>query len=114
MREQLGAAYLSVGLSFNQGTFNAFNHDGVPERFTAAPAAPGSAEYTLDKVRYRDYVVDLRNTPTAARSWLAEPHTIKNIGATYPGIADAPQIRLAQTHDVLIHLQEVQAAQMLN
>ncbi|MFI8327021.1 erythromycin esterase family protein [Streptomyces sp. NPDC085529] len=114
LRERLGADYLSVGLTFNQGSFNAFNHDGVPERFTALPSAPGTAEHTLDKVRYRDYVVDLRNAPTAARTWLAEPHTIKNIGATYPGIADAPRIRLAQTHDVLIHLQQVQAARMLN
>ncbi|MFF8769213.1 erythromycin esterase family protein [Kitasatospora sp. NPDC015120] len=114
LREQLGAGYLSVGLSFNQGTFNAFDHDGAPQRFTAVPTAPGTAEHTLDKVRYRDYVVDLRNTPTAARTWLAEPHTIKNIGATYPGIADAPQIRLAQTHDILIHLHQVEAAHMLN
>nr|BFD84656.1 hypothetical protein StreXyl84_40570 [Streptomyces sp. Xyl84] len=52
--------------------------------------------------------------PTAARAWLAEPHTVKNIGATYPGIADAPQIRLTQTHDVLIHVHQVQAAHMLN
>ncbi|CAM5603248.1 erythromycin esterase family protein [Streptomyces tanashiensis] len=114
LREQLGTGYLSVGLTFNQGTFNAFNHDGAPQRFTAAPAAPGTAEHTLDKVRHRDYVVDLRTAPTAARAWLAEPHTIKNIGATYPGIADAPQIRLTQTHDVLIHLHQVQAAHMLN
>ncbi|MGW4381241.1 erythromycin esterase family protein [Kitasatospora sp. NPDC004531] len=114
LREQLGARYLSVGLAFNQGAFNAFNHDGVPERFTVAPAAPGTAEYTLDKVRYRDYVVDLRNTPAPATTWLAEPHPIKNIGATYPGIADAPQVRLSETHDVLIHLEQVQAAHMLN
>ncbi|MCG6497675.1 erythromycin esterase family protein [Kitasatospora sp. A2-31] len=114
LRERLGAGYLSVGLSFDHGTFNAFNQDGAPQLFTIGPAASGTAEHTLDKVRYRDYVVDLRNTPTAARTWLAEPHTIKNIGAAYPGIADAPQIRLAQTHDILIHLQQVQAAHMLN
>ncbi|MER6851316.1 hypothetical protein AB0A81_33570 [Streptomyces flaveolus] len=51
-----------------------------------------------------------RSTPAAARAWLAAPHTVKNIGATYPGIADAPQIRLAQTHDVVIHLPQVEAA----
>ncbi|MFF9457427.1 hypothetical protein [Streptomyces flaveolus] len=52
----------------------------------------------------------LRDTPAAARAWLAAPHTVKNIGATYPGIADAPQIRLAKAHDVVIHLQRVEAA----
>ncbi|MEV6549849.1 erythromycin esterase family protein [Streptomyces sp. NPDC051597] len=110
LREQLGGGYLSVGLTFGQGSFNAFGQDGGVHRFTVGPAAPGTAEHTLDRVRYRDFVVDLRNTPAAARAWLAAPHPVKNIGAAYPGTADAPQIRLAQAHDVVIHLQRVEAA----
>ncbi|CAL9650395.1 putative protein (plasmid) [Streptomyces sp. enrichment culture] len=113
LREQLGAGYLSVGLTFDRGSFNAFDQDGAARRFTVGPAAPGTAEHTLDRVRFRDFVVDLRNAPTAARTWLAAPHTVKNIGATYPGIADAPQIRLAEAHDVVIHLHQVEAARML-
>ncbi|MET7275440.1 erythromycin esterase family protein [Streptomyces flaveolus] len=113
LREQLGRGYLSVGLTFDRGSFNALGQDGGVHRFAVGPAAPGTAEHTLDRVRYRDYLVDLRATPAAARTWLAAPHTVKNIGATYPGIADAPQIRLAQTHDVVIHLQRVEAAHML-
>ncbi|MFD8273224.1 erythromycin esterase family protein [Streptomyces flaveolus] len=113
LREQLGRGYLSVGLTFGRGSFNALGQDGGVHRFAVGPAAPGTAEHTLDRVRYRDFLVDLRDTPTAARAWLAAPHTVKNIGATYPGIADAPQIRLAQTHDVVIHLQRVEAAHML-
>ncbi|MEU2792639.1 erythromycin esterase family protein [Streptomyces sp. NPDC007100] len=113
LREQLGSGYLSVGLTFDQGSFNAFGHDGAAHRFTVGPAAPGTTEHTLDRVRHRDYMVDLRNAPAPARAWLATPHTLKNIGATYPGIADAPQIRLADSHDVVIHLHRVQAARML-
>ncbi|MFJ6518183.1 erythromycin esterase family protein [Streptomyces filamentosus] len=113
LREQLGGGYLSVGLTFDHGSFNAFGTDGAVHRFTVGPAAPGTAEHTLDRVRYRDFVVDLRNTPAAARTWLAAPHTVKNIGATYPGIADAPQIRLSESYDAVIHLQQVEAAHML-
>ncbi|MER6853156.1 erythromycin esterase family protein [Streptomyces flaveolus] len=113
LREQLGRGYLSVGLTFGRGSFNALGQDGGVHRFAVGPAAPGTAEHTLDRVRYHDFLVDLRDTPAAARAWLAAPHTVKNIGATYPGIADAPQIRLAQTHDVVIHLQRVEAAHML-
>ncbi|MFI1814912.1 erythromycin esterase family protein [Streptomyces sp. NPDC020422] len=113
LREQLGSGYLSVGLTFDHGSFNAFGTDGAVHRFTVGPAAPGTAEHTLDRVRYRDFVVDLRNAPTAARAWLAAPHTVKNIGATYPGIADAPQIRLSESYDAVIHLQRVEAAHML-
>ncbi|MFG3547850.1 erythromycin esterase family protein [Streptomyces sp. NPDC047725] len=113
LREQLGGGYLSVGLTFDRGSFNAFGQDGGVHRFTVGPAAPGTAEHTLDRVRYRDFVVDLRNVPAAARTWLATPHTVKNIGATYPGIADAPQIRLAESHDLVIHLHHVKAARLL-
>ncbi|MFI6642435.1 erythromycin esterase family protein [Streptomyces sp. NPDC050504] len=113
LREELGGGYLSVGLTFDRGSFNAFGHDGEARRFTVGPAAPGTAEHTLDKVRHRDFMVDLRDTPAPARTWLAAPHTVKNIGATYPGIADAPQIRLARSHDMVIHLHQVGAAHLL-
>ncbi|MFI9115244.1 erythromycin esterase family protein [Streptomyces venezuelae] len=113
LRERLGGGYLSVGLTFDHGSFNAFGSDGGVHRFTVGPATTGTAEHTLDRVRYRDFVVDLRNAPAAARAWLAAPHTVKNIGATYPGIADAPQIRLSESYDVVIHLQRVEAARML-
>ncbi|MFH9736761.1 erythromycin esterase family protein [Streptomyces roseolus] len=113
LREQLGGGYLSVGLTFGRGSFNAFGHDGGVHRFTVGPAEPGTAEHTLDRARHRDFMVDLRNAPAAARAWLATPHTVKNIGATYPGIADAPRIRLAQAHDIVLHLRQVEAARML-
>ncbi|MFJ8133931.1 erythromycin esterase family protein [Streptomyces hydrogenans] len=113
LRERLGSGYLSVGLTFGQGSFNAFGQDGTVRRFTIGPAAPGSVEHTLDQVRHRDFVVDLRSAPVAARTWLATPHTVKNIGATYPGIADAPQVGLAQSYDAVIHLQRVEAARLL-
>ncbi|MFF9340491.1 MULTISPECIES: erythromycin esterase family protein [unclassified Streptomyces] len=113
LREQLGSGYLSVGLTFDHGSFNAFGQDGAVRHFTVGPAAPGTAEHTLDRVRHRDFVVDLRDAPGPARTWLATPHTVKNIGATYPGIADAPQVRLAQSYDAVIHLHRVEAARLL-
>ncbi|MFI2415750.1 erythromycin esterase family protein [Streptomyces sp. NPDC018947] len=113
LREQLGRDYLSVGLTFDRGSFNALGQDGGVHRFTVGAAAPGTVEHTLDRVRYRDFVVDLRNAPAPARAWLTAPHTVKNIGATYPWSGDNPQIRLAETHDVIIHLQRVEAAHML-
>ncbi|WP_405636412.1 erythromycin esterase family protein [Streptomyces sp. NBC_01178] len=113
LRELLGSGYVSVGLTFDHGSFNASGRDGAAHRFTVGPAVPGTAEHTLDRVRYRDFMVDLRDTPAAARAWLAAPQTVKNIGATYPGIADAPQVRFAEAYDVVVHLHQVEAARML-
>ncbi|MGW6318983.1 erythromycin esterase family protein [Streptomyces sp. NPDC055099] len=113
LREQLGRDYLSVGLTFDQGSFNALGQDGAIHHFTVGPAAPGTTEHTLDRVRHRDFMMDLRNAPAPARAWLTAPRTVKNIGATYPWNGNAAQIRLAQTHDLAIHLHRVEAADML-
>ncbi|MGW6529174.1 erythromycin esterase family protein [Streptomyces venezuelae] len=113
LREQLGRDYLSTGLTFDQGSFNALGQDGAVHRFTVGPSAPGTTEHTLDRVRHRDYMVDLRTAPAPARAWLAEPRTVKNIAATYPWNDNAAQIRLAKTHDIVIHLHRVEAADML-
>ncbi|MEV0124954.1 erythromycin esterase family protein [Streptomyces sp. NPDC050703] len=113
LRERLGRDYLSVGLTFDQGSFNAIGQDGGVHRFSVGPAAPGTTEHTLDRVRHRDFVVDLRKAPAPARAWLTEPRTVKNIAATYPWNGNAAEIRLAKTHDVVVHLHQVEAARML-
>ncbi|MEU5896565.1 MULTISPECIES: erythromycin esterase family protein [Streptomyces] len=113
LREQMGRDYVSVGLTFDQGSFNALGQDGAVHRFAVGPSAPGTTEHTLDRVRHRDFMVDLRTAPAPARAWLAAPRTVKNIGATYPWNGNAAQIRLTQTHDILIHLHQVEAADML-
>ncbi|GHE65482.1 hypothetical protein GCM10018785_37980 [Streptomyces longispororuber] len=113
LREKLGRAYLSVGLTFDRGSFNAFGQDGGVHRFAVGSSAPGTTEHTLDRVRYRDFVADLRKAPDPARAWLAAPRVVKNVGATYPWSGDNPKVRLSKTHDVVIHLHQVEASRML-
>ncbi|MET9701022.1 erythromycin esterase family protein [Streptomyces sp. NPDC006529] len=114
LRDALGKDYVSIGSTFEQGSFNSHGDDGRLGSHTVGPAAPGSNEYTLDKVRQRDYVLDLRNAPPAARDWLATPRATRHIGGAYPGPA-GPEARIAlsQSHDVLIHLHRVTAARWL-
>ncbi|WP_020390910.1 erythromycin esterase family protein [Kribbella catacumbae] len=111
LREQLGRDYVNIGFSFDHGSFNA--HDtstGELRVFNLPPAAPGSNEYTLDKVPYRDYFVDLRRLPAGTRAWLAVPRLTRDIGTGYPW----PELptRLSHTYDVLIHLNEISAAHL--
>ncbi|MEU8755857.1 erythromycin esterase family protein [Streptomyces chartreusis] len=111
LRESLGAGYVSVGLTFDRGSFNATGQDDdVIRRWTLGPAAPGSNERTLDRVRYRDYVLDLRSVEAPARDWLRQARPTRGIGTAYP---DGPHdIALARSHDVLIHLHRVEAAHL--
>jgi erythromycin esterase len=110
LRDSLGSGYVSVGLTFDRGSFNATGQDGVIHRWTLGPAGPGSNEWTLDRVRFRDYVLDLRPVGSPAREWLARARPTRSIGTAYP---DGPyDVALARTHDVLIHLHRVTAARL--
>ncbi|MFJ6386581.1 erythromycin esterase family protein [Streptomyces sp. NPDC091972] len=111
LRDSLGSAYVNVGLTFGRGSFVATGQDGAAvRRWTVGPAAAGSNERTLDRVRYRDYALDLRTVASPARAWLHGARPTYRIGTAYP---DGPhEVALARTHDVLIHLHRVTAARL--
>ncbi|WAU83218.1 erythromycin esterase family protein [Streptomyces sp. Qhu-G9] len=75
-------------------------------------AKPGSNEHTLDKARQDDYVLDMRTAPDSARTWLDKPRTTWNIGAGWPDPMEY-EIALGEAHDILIHLNEVEATRYL-
>jgi erythromycin esterase len=117
LRDKLGKNYLSIGTTFDRGSFNAADAQDKPRTFTVGPAKPGSNEYTLDRVRPRDYIADLRNAPVPARSWLATPRATRSIGAAYLGPgpeagAEFP-IALSRSYDLVVHLHKIDAAKLL-
>ena len=110
LHDSLGSAYLNVGTTFDQGSFNATGPDGDIHRWTLGPAGASFNEATLDRVRYRDYVVDLRTVGSPARAWLEQTRATRAIGTEYP---DGPyDMALAGRYDVLIHLHRVEAARL--
>ncbi|MGA5561317.1 erythromycin esterase family protein [Streptomyces platensis] len=113
LRDALGTRYVSIGMTFDRGSFNATGADGQVRTFTVGPAKPSSNEYTLDRVRHRDYVLDLRTAPPAARTWLATARMTKTIGTEYPGPGTEYRIALARSHDIVVHLHRVRAARLL-
>ncbi|WP_048579045.1 erythromycin esterase family protein [Streptomyces viridochromogenes] len=79
-------------------------------RWTLGPAGPDGNERTLDRVRHRDYVLDLRSVGAPAHDWLRRARPTRSIGTAYP---DGPHdIALARSYDVLIHLHQVGAARL--
>ncbi|WP_031485544.1 erythromycin esterase family protein [Streptomyces bicolor] len=109
LRESLGAGYVSVGLTFDRGSFNATGPDDeLIRRWTLGPADPAGNERTLDRVRYRDHLLDLRSVGAPADGWLRRARPTRSIGTAYP---DGPHdIALARNYDVLIHLHRVEAS----
>lgn len=112
LRDRLGDRYRSVGYTFYQGSFNAEGEDGKWQPFTVGPPGQASNEHTLDRVRYRDFYLDMRTAPVKARTWLSESRPTKNIGTVYP-YPDA-MVPLRPTYDVLIHLHQVTRANLLS
>ncbi|MFH8491679.1 erythromycin esterase family protein [Streptomyces longisporoflavus] len=109
LRDRLGKRYVSIGFTFNRGSFMAQSAESeVWKPRSVGAATRGMNEYTLDKVRHDDYFLDVRTAPAAARKWLGKARPTQSIGTAYP---DGPhKIRLAPTHDILVHLHDVTAA----
>lgn len=113
LRARLGPDYVNIGLTFNQGTVNALPDftSQQPREYTVAPAPKGYNEHTLDKLRYRDFSIDLRTAPPAARTWLAAARPTRSYGLYWS--TDDPATALGRSYDILIHLHQVEAAHIL-
>ncbi|WP_413760465.1 erythromycin esterase family protein [Streptomyces sp. MMBL 11-3] len=113
LHDALGREYVSIGFTFHQGAFKAFGtEDNVIRTYRVGAAPAGSNEDTLDKVRQEDYVLDMRTAPNSARAWLAKPRLTYNIGAGWPD-PQTYRIGLGKAHDILIHLNDVEATEYL-
>ncbi|MER6300540.1 erythromycin esterase family protein [Kitasatospora sp. NPDC001539] len=114
LRDAYGRDYAAIGFTFDSGSF--LTNDAVLtddwKPVTVPTATPDMNEYTLDRVRYRDYYVDLRTAPQVARDWLDTSRPTYEAGSVY--VSDPkPQLALGRAYDVLIHLHHVTSARKL-
>ncbi|MFH8610598.1 erythromycin esterase family protein [Streptomyces sp. NPDC018029] len=110
LRNALGSRYVAIGFTFNRGSFLTATTLGSPwNKVTVPPATPDMQEYTLDQVHHRDYYVDLRTLPAAARSWLDTPRPVYDAGSSFKN-DPLPTLAVKKAYDVLIHLHRVHEA----
>ncbi|MFF0450206.1 erythromycin esterase family protein [Streptomyces sp. NPDC004609] len=111
LRELAGPDYLAVGTTIHSGEYRAMNSEtneyGV---FSTGLAAPGSNEHTLDKVRHRDYYVDLRRAgrDPAVSGWLDGSRPTFVVPGAYPN--EPLPVSLGRAFDVIVHLHHVRAS----
>ncbi|MEU9045040.1 MULTISPECIES: erythromycin esterase family protein [unclassified Kitasatospora] len=105
LRDALGAGYLSIGFTFDRGSFLTKDAPFAPawKKVTVPPATADMNEYTLDRVRHRDYYVDLRSAPPATRAWLGTARPTYDAGTEFRD-DPLPRLAIGPTYDALIHL----------
>ncbi|MFJ6252061.1 MULTISPECIES: erythromycin esterase family protein [unclassified Streptomyces] len=114
LRDSLGSGYAAIGFSFAGGSFLTKDAalDGEWKPVTVPAARPGMNEHLLDRVGYRDFCLDLRTVPAAARAWFDRARPVYDAGSTF--VADPlPSLALGRAYDALIHLHRVRAADKL-
>ncbi|MFC0624643.1 erythromycin esterase family protein [Kribbella deserti] len=111
LRDQLGRKYVNIGMSYYQGGFNAQDETGAWKEFHLGPAPAGYNEHTLDQVRYRDFLIDTRTAPAAARGWLDKTRPTRDVGTAYPDPDNL--IALGRSYDLVVHLHRVTPARRL-
>ncbi|NGO72663.1 erythromycin esterase family protein [Streptomyces boncukensis] len=115
LRRLLGRDYLAVGTTFGHGSEAVLDDEtGDWHTETHGPPRAGSSEAVLDRVGTvlpaRDYLLDMRTAPHAARAWLHGSRPTRDIGP--PGDPYRPYV-LGRGHDVLIHLHGFRPARPL-
>ncbi|MFF8293290.1 erythromycin esterase family protein [Streptomyces sp. NPDC016309] len=113
LRDALGRHYVSIGFTFNRGSFLTGDAAGGEwKKTTVPPATRDMHEHTLDRVRHRDYYVDLRTAPPAARRWLDVARPTYDAGSLFEA-NPLPELAVGRAYDVLIHLHRVREARPL-
>ncbi|MEV6912066.1 erythromycin esterase family protein [Amycolatopsis sp. NPDC051071] len=111
LREMYGKHYVSIGMSFNEGSFLSRNNGGPWQKFKVGAPEKNSNEATLDKVRYDDFYFDARTAPASARAWLDGTRPTRSIGVVWP--MDPFQVSLGRSYDIVVHLHDVTEAKFL-
>lgn len=113
LRNTLGRGYVAIGFTFDRGSFlTAASFGGAWDKVTVPAATPDMQEHTLDRVRHRDYYLDLRTLPAAGRAWLNTPRPVYEAGSSFKN-DPLPTLAISKAHDILIHLHQVNEATKL-
>ncbi|MFI0501395.1 erythromycin esterase family protein [Streptomyces albogriseolus] len=117
LRRTLGDGYRAVGPAFGRGAFLATDpgvsdpEDADVRVFRSGPVAAGSVEETLEAVDGRDFFLDLRTAPPAARAFFEVPRPKREIGTHWP--RDPDEVSLLRAADALVYLHETGASRLL-
>ena len=123
LAKRFGPDYLSVGFSFDHGSFNAVIRPATVgpsvRPATVEPAHRGSYEYEFQRTGHPRFLLDvrpLRVSAPASAAWMRGPLGMRNVGSVYQPASPASYFsptRLPNPYDVVIHFSETTPSTLL-
>ncbi|MEU6845628.1 erythromycin esterase family protein [Streptomyces sp. NPDC046716] len=112
LRRRLGTDYVNIGLTFGAGRINALPDFTAtqPRTYTVPNARSDHNEHTLNQVDHRDFALDLRTAPSAARTWSRTARPTRSYGLYWSD--KHPRTALAHSYDIVAHLHRVKAGRL--
>lgn len=112
--EHYGKRYVTIGTSVYKGKYNVYNtNDEYGPYGELDTKDSNSYNYTLGKVKKDQYLIDLRKANGSVKAWLNEQHPIfAGITTVGPGFPSTVDIKLDQTFDILVQIQNVSPTQI--
>jgi erythromycin esterase-like protein len=108
LRAALGTSYRAIGLSFNQGSFNAVGMSPLRDvmAFTVAAAPPDRPEAAFSRTGLPAFVIDFRSPVKSApvSTWLSSKHRLRQFGLAFSeawGDAIWRPVGLQSTNDAM-------------
>ena len=115
LAETYGDAYLAIGFSFGEGSYNATNSQGEVTAETAASPLPMSVDAFLKATGLPRFILDLRDVEaTPAAPWLAAERLFRSIGAVaVPASAAYAPATLSEDYDFVVFSASTTASHLL-
>jgi len=122
LRERYQSQYLAIGTSFYQGSFNVVEQDNSGkithlQAFTIQPLDQESYNALFGQVDLALFALDLRHLPGGSvGQWMKGPHGFLMITGIYnsaSAVTYYASLSLPQSFDVIIHIQQVTASQLI-
>ena len=116
LHRKFGKQLVTIGFSFNEGSFRAVEKGKTLRDFKVGPAPEGSLDHELASVGIPVFALDLRQLPPngPVAQWFAEPRDARSIGAVYgggqPEAWSVSTLRWPEAFDVIMFVENTTAA----
>jgi erythromycin esterase len=100
LKETFGDQYLTVGFTYNQGTYSAY---GPAQFYEVHPSFAGTYEYYFSKAKFKNYFLDIKRINDIG--FLNKPAGFRSIGSRPQETSQFTEINLKDHFDVIAYIE---------